>query len=211
MNTAQEEKKIIIFLFDRFTSLDVIGPYEVFSRLPGHKIIFAGKEEKGYKDPYGLELQTNRSIHEVKEADILLVPGGYGIDPLLTDSEVLQWIKEMDKSTRWTTSVCSGSILLAGAGLLDGRKCTTHWRRKEQLSSYNVIIENQRFVQDGKYITSAGVSAGIDMALFLVGRISGEQSAKMIQLSIEYDPKPPFDCGCPEKAPMEILEKLTKR
>ncbi|OPY81091.1 MAG: Isonitrile hydratase [Syntrophorhabdus sp. PtaU1.Bin058] len=101
-------------------------------------------------------------------------------------------------------------MLLAEAGILDGKNCTTHWRRKEQLRKYNVHIRDDRFVQDGKIITSAGVSAGIDMALYLVSKVAGDDTAKIIQLGIEYDPKPPFDCGSPDKAPPEILEKLKK-
>ncbi|HLF33720.1 MAG TPA: DJ-1/PfpI family protein [Cyclobacteriaceae bacterium] len=204
-------KRIVILLFDRLTALDAVGPYEVLSRLPGYSIILAGKERRGYKDPYGLEITATHSLDEIRSADILLVPGGYGIDSLITDDEILQWIRAMDQSTLFTVSVCSGSIVLAAAGLLDGRRCTTHWRRIGKLKEFNVTVEEKRYVHDGKYITSAGVSAGIDMALYLASLVAGETTAMTIQLSIEYDPQPPFDCGNPSKAPIEIINRIIQK
>lgn len=185
--------KIVIFLFDGFTALDIVGPYEVLNKLPGSEIYLTGIEKKEYKDTYGLKIRADYSVDEIKQADVLLIPGGYGIDKLLSDKEIKSWIREIDKTTEWTTSVCSGSLLLAESGLLENKNCTTHWRRKEQLGKYNLSVKNERYVEDGKIITSAGVSAGIDMALFLAGRIAGEKAAKMIQLAVEYDPAPPFD------------------
>lgn len=202
--------RIVILLFDGYAALDVIGPYEVLSRLPGAKIYFAGYEKRGYKDPNGLELKADHSIDAISGADILLIPGGFGIDDLLKNREIIDWVRKIDRTSRWTVSVCSGSLLLAEAGILDGKNCTTHWRRKEQLKRYNVNIKDDRFVQDGKIITSAGVSAGIDMALYLASRIGGDDAAKTIQLGIEYDPHPPFDCGSPGKAPPKILERFKK-
>ena len=202
--------KIVILLFDNYTALDIVGPYEVLNKLPNSKIYLAGLEKKEYKDTYGLKISADYSIDEISEADILLIPGGFGIDNLLKNEEVLDWIRRIDITTKWTVSVCSGSLLLAQAGLLDGKNCTTHWRRKEQLRSFNVTVKNERYIQDGKIITSAGVSAGIDMALYLVSEIAGDQTAKMIQLAIEYDPKPPFDSGSPEKVPKEMFDKLNK-
>ena len=202
--------RIIILLYDRFTALDAIGPYEVLSRLPGAKIYFTGYEKRKYKDTYGLELRADYSINEISEAEILLIPGGFGIDNFLKNREIIDWVRKIDGTTSWTVAVCSGSLLLAEAGILDGKNCTTHWRRKEQLRQYNVHIKDDRFVQDGKIITSAGVSAGIDMALYLVSKVAGDDAAKIIQLGIEYDPQPPFDCGSPGKAPPEILERFKK-
>jgi transcriptional regulator GlxA family with amidase domain len=202
------EKSIVILLFEHFTALDIIGPYEALSKLKGYRIQFAGRQKTVYRDPKGLELRTHFGLNEISSAEILLVPGGYGIDSILKDTELLQWLRMIDGTTEWTTSVCSGSILLAEAGLLDGRKCTTHWRRIHQLEKYNVSVIKERYVEDGKYITSAGVSAGIDMALYLISRVAGNEAAQMIQLSMEYDPQPPFDCGSPEKAPAKILEKF---
>jgi transcriptional regulator GlxA family with amidase domain len=202
--------KIVILLFDNYTALDLVGPYEVLNKLPDSKIYLAGIERKEYKDTYGLRILADNSIDEISEADILLIPGGSGIDNLLKNKEVLDWIRKIDSITKWTVSVCSGSLLLAQAGLLDGKNCTTHWRRKEQLRRFNVTVKNERYIQDGKIITSAGVSAGIDMALYLVSKIAGDKIAMMIQLAIEYDPKPPFNCGSPDKVPKEMLDKFNK-
>ena len=200
--------KIVILLFDNFIALDIVGPYEILNKLPNSKIYFVGFEKKEYQDIYGLKISADYSIDEISQADILLIPGGSGTDNLLSNEEILNWIQKIDSTTKWTTSVCSGSLLLAEAGLLNKRDCTTHWRRKDQLSKYDVNIKNKRYVQDDKFITSAGVSAGIDMALYLVSKIAGYQAAKMIQLSIEYDPQPPFDCGSPDKAPKEMVDRL---
>ena len=197
--------KIVILLFDNYTALDVIGPYEVLSKIPNTKIYFTGKEKKEYKDQHGLVLKSEYSIDEISEADVLLIPGGFGIDALLKDKAIIDWVLEIDKTTKWTTSVCSGSILLAEAGLLNNKNCTTHWRRKDQLKKYDVVVKNERYVHDGKIITSAGVSAGIDMVLYLTSKIANDHTAKMIQLGIEYDPAPPFDCGSPEKASREMV------
>lgn len=204
----------MILLFDNHTALDIVGPYEVLNKLPNSKIYLVGPEKKEYKDIFGLKIVADYSIDEISQADILLIPGGPGVDTLLKNKKVLDWIQKIDSTTKWTVSVCSGSLLLAQAGLLNEKKCTTHWLRKEQLLNYNVTIKDERYVQDGKIITSAGVSAGIDMALYLVSKIAGDQTSKMIQLAIEYDPKPPFDCGSPDKAPKEIVDKIkngTKR
>jgi transcriptional regulator GlxA family with amidase domain len=202
--------KIVILLFDNYTALDVVGPYEVLNKLPDSKIYLVGQEKKEYKDTYGLKISADYSTDEISQADVLLIPGGFGVDNLLKNNEILDWIQKTDSTTKWTVSVCSGSLLLAQAGLLNGKNCTTHWKRKDQLRNFNVIVKDERFVQDGKIITSAGVSAGIDMALYLVSKIAGDQTAKIIQLAIEYDPKPPFDCGSPGKVPKAMLDRLNK-
>jgi transcriptional regulator GlxA family with amidase domain len=202
--------KIVILLFDNYTALDIVGPYEVLNKLPDSKIYLAGLEKKEYKDTYGLKISADNSIDEISEADILLIPGGFGIDNLLKNQKLLDWIRRIDSTTKWTVSVCSGSLLLAQTGLLDGKYCTTHWRRKEQLQRFNVTVKNERYVQDEKFITSAGVSAGIDMALYLVSKIAGDQTAMMLQLAIEYDPKPPFNCGTPDNVPKAMLDRFNK-
>jgi len=202
--------KIAILLFDNYTALDIVGPYEVLNKLPDSKILLVGLDKREYRDPYGLRISADNSINEISEADILMIPGGPGIDNILNSKIILDWIRKIDRTSKWTVSVCSGSVLLAQTGLLDGKNCTTHWRRKEKLRSFNVTVKDERYIQDGKFITSAGVSAGIDMALYLVSKIAGDQTAMMIQLAIEYDPKPPFDCGSQEKASVEILGKFRK-
>jgi transcriptional regulator GlxA family with amidase domain len=202
--------KIAILLFDSFTALDIVGPYEVLSKLPGAQIYLVGQEKRAYADKYGLKILADHSLEEIADADVLLIPGGPGIDSLLSNNEILNWIRKTDATTKWTTSVCSGSLLLAAAGLLENKQCTTHWKRKSQLNQFNVVIKNERYVHDGKIITSAGVSAGIDMALYLVSKIKGEDAARMIQLGIEYDPQPPFDSGLPDKVPKEMLQRLNQ-
>lgn len=184
--------KIAILLFDNITALDVVGPYEVLSKLPGAQIYFVGQEKRAYADKYGLKIHADYSLEEIAQVDVLLIPGGPGIDSLLSSNALLHWIRNADAATTWTTSVCSGALLLAAAGLLHNKNCTTHWKRKPQLSQYDVTILDERYVQDGKIITSAGVSAGIDMALYLASKIMGDDAARMIQLGIEYDPQPPF-------------------
>lgn len=200
--------KIAILLFDKFTALDVIGPYEVLAKLPDSKIYFIGKEKRDYQDAHGLNLRADHLLADISLVDVLLIPGGFGIDQVLADQAILEWVKKIDQTSTWTTSVCAGSLLLAAAGVLKGRKCTTHWGRKKQLKNYDVQVEDRRYVEDGKYLTSAGVSAGIDLALYLAGKIAGEQTAKVIQLAMEYAPQPPFDCGTPDKAPPEIMQKF---
>ncbi len=195
-----------ILLYDNFTMLDAMGPYEVLARMPEVRIIFVGLEKKEYKDQYGTSIKVNEAIGNIQQLNILLIPGGFGINNLLNNQTIIDWIVEIDKTSEWTIAVCSGALLLAQAGLLNGRKCTTHWRRKEELRKYKVNIVNERYVQDSKYVTSAGVSAGIDMALFLISKIAGETAAKMIQRGIEYDPQPPFDYDSIEKIPPEIIE-----
>lgn len=202
--------KIVILLFDDYTALDVIGPYEVLSKLPTSQIYLVGLEKREYKDSHGLKILADYSIHQITQADIVLIPGGFGVDKILKEKAIIEWIQKVDQTSKWTVSVCSGALLLAEAGLLAGKNCTTHWKRKAQLRNYNVaVVDNyERYIQDGKIITSAGVSAGIDMAFYLVSQLAGEQAAQLIQLAMEYDPQPLFDCGTPDKAPKEVLEKL---
>jgi transcriptional regulator GlxA family with amidase domain len=201
---------IVALLFERFTALDVIGPYEVLSRFPNANFQLTGKEKKEYQDSYGLSLRAEKAIGNIEKADLLFIPGGYGIDDILNDKEIIEWIQHMHRLSQWTISVCSGSLLLAAAGVLNDKKCTTHWRRMNQLRQYNVLVQDERYVHDGKIITSAGVSAGIDMALYLVSKMADDKVAKMIQLAIEYDPHPPFDYGSPHKADSELLKSYSE-
>lgn len=201
---------IVILLFPDFTALDVVGPYEALARLPGAQVYFTAKDKGEYQDHYNLQMKADHSIEEITSADILLIPGGFGIDALLNDTQLLDWTRKIHETTKWTVSVCSGSLLLAAAGILEGKQCTTNWMRKEQLKKFTVSVPeaSERYVQDGKIITAAGISAGIDMALYLISLIANESTAKTIQLSMEYDPHPPFDCGTPEKAPQEIKARF---
>jgi len=207
----QEEIKIAILLFDNFTALDVVGPYEVLSKIPNSKIYFVAETTGVYQDSKGLQLVADTSFEYLPTADIVLIPGGFGIDALLTNHQVINWITNAHLHSKWTVSVCSGSLLLGAAGLLKDRKATTHWNRKAQLAAYCSDIVDERYVQDGKLLTSAGVSAGIDMALYLLSLIMGEKYAQIVQLGMEYDPQPPFNSGSPRTAPKELVEMVANR
>jgi transcriptional regulator GlxA family with amidase domain len=199
--------KIAILIFDRLTVLDVVGPYEVLRSVPGWEVRFVGPEAGPVRaDSGALGLIADHSIDEVTEADIVLVGGGEGNRPLLTDERLLGWLRDVDRGSRWTTSVCTGSLVLGAAGLLDGKRATGHWLYLEPLREYGAEPTSERVVEDGKVITAAGVSAGIDMALHLVGRELGPEAAQAVQLAIEYDPQPPFDSGSPAKAPPAIVD-----
>ncbi len=204
--------KISIFVFDGITALDAVGPYEVLKSVPGWEVTFVGKVPGEVRTDAGsLGLVADVGIAEAPSADILLIPGGSGNKWLLDDAEVLDWVRAVDQTTKWTTSVCTGSLVLGAAGLLDGRRATGHWMYLDPLRGYGAEPEVGRWVEDGKYLTAAGVSAGIDMALHLVGREVAPEVAEAIQLGIEYDPQPPYDAGSPMKAPEPIVEALRAR
>jgi putative intracellular protease/amidase len=199
--------RIAILLYDRMTALDAIGPYEVLSRLPGAEVVFTAEKPGLVRTDTGfLELQAARGIDEVAEADLLLVPGGPGDVALRERAPVLAWIRRIHEGTRFTTSVCTGSLILGAAGLLKGLRATTHWTRLEVLREFGAEPTGERVVEQGKIVTAAGVSAGIDMALHLVRSIAGDALAQGIQLGIEYDPQPPFDAGSPQKAPGPVVD-----
>jgi transcriptional regulator GlxA family with amidase domain len=198
-----------IVLYDRFTALDAIGPYEVLSRLPGAEVVFVAPTAGPVRTDSGmLTVQAERALSELPDPDVVLVPGGPGEVAQRAGGETLEWLRQADRTSTWTTSVCTGSLILAAAGLLDGRPATGHWLAMEELQRLGAEPTAQRVVFDGKLVTAAGVSAGIDMALALAERIAGRAVAEAIQLGIEYDPQPPFDAGSPAKAPAEIVELL---
>ena len=185
--------KIVFFIFDGITALDAIGPYEVLSRLPGADVTFAGPRKGEVRtDNKVLGLTADASIDDVTGCDLLVIPGGYGTRGLESDERVLDWIRALDRHTTITASVCTGALLLSAAGLLKGRRANTHWALRERLAEHGAIPVAQRVVRDGKYATAAGVSAGIDMALWLVGQIYGVDVARKVQKGMEYDPAPPY-------------------
>lgn len=199
-----------ILLFDKLTALDAVGPYEVLRSVPGWEVRFVARSRGEKRTDCGfLGLGADFALDEVTDPDIVLVPGGEGNRQLLEDEEVLSWLRAVDVGTKWTTSVCTGSLVLGAAGLLAGKRATCHWLYLEQLRDFGADPVGGRFVEDGKTITAAGVSAGIDMALHLVGREAGPELAQAVQLGIEYDPQPPFDAGSPAKAPAPIVEAVT--
>ncbi|MEW1546535.1 DJ-1/PfpI family protein [Streptomyces tsukubensis] len=200
--------QIAVLLYDRFTTLDAVGPYELLGRLPSAETVFVGKERGPvYGDQGSLALVAERTLAEVTSPDIVLVPGGPGDQDAMADEEILAWLRTVDAGTTWTTSVCTGSLLLGAAGLLRGRRATSHWLAYEELAVLGAEPTGERVVFDGKYVTAAGVSSGIDMALHLVGRIGGDELAQSVQLLTEYDPQPPYDAGSPDKAPAHLVEQ----
>jgi putative intracellular protease/amidase len=200
---------IAILIYDRFTALDAVGPYEVLSRLPDAKVTFVAEQaEPKRTDTRQLALLVDATIAELTHPDLVLVPGGPGQAALMDDGPVHEWLRAADATSTWTTSVCTGSLILAAAGLLTGKRATSNWQAIDELRALGADATEERVVFDGKLATSAGVTAGIDMALELAAKISGVQVAQAIQLGLEYDPHPPFDAGSPHKAPADIVEAV---
>lgn len=200
--------KIAALIFDKITVLDIVGPVEALSWLPGSEIVWVGKEKGPIRAaPTGLGMTIDKTLDEVTSADVLIVPGGPGVRPLLKDEPVLDWVRKIHATTQWTTSVCTGSLLLGAAGLLKGLDATTHWNSAAVLESFGAKYLEQRVIPRGKVVTSAGVSSGIDMALWLIGKIAGDEAAQAAQLCIEYDPQPPYDAGAPSKAGPAIVAR----
>jgi transcriptional regulator GlxA family with amidase domain len=198
--------QIVIPLFERFAPLDAVGPYQVLVYLPGATVTFAAERPGGVSDASGsFTLRAQASFADVPHPDVILVPGGSGEVDQMRPGPLQDWLVEADKTSTWTSSVCTGSLILARAGLLDGREATTNWQAMDELARLGAKPKAERYVFDGKYVTSAGVSAGIDMALALAARIAGDDVAMAIQLGIEYDPQPPFNAGSPATAPAEIV------
>ena len=204
--------EIAIPIFDQITALDAIGPYEVLSRLPGATVTFVSKEPGPKRTENGmLALVADRTLRELPEPDVIVIPGGFGTRALVEDQEMLDWLRHAHAHSTWTTSVCTGALLLAAAGILNGLRATTHWLQYDLLRPYGVTPVDERIVREGKIITAAGVSAGIDMALLLAAAIAGPELAQGIQLGIEYDPDPPFTGGSLRSAPPEIVELVRRR
>jgi len=201
--------EIAIPLFDRFTALDAVGPYQVLSALPGARVRFLAAESGPVRaDNRMLTLVAEGPYEDSPQPEVLVVPGGGGTRALLEDERVLGWVRSVHASSRYTTSVCTGSLVLAAAGILDDTDAATHWMARETLASLGARPATERVVERGKVITAAGVSAGIDMALRLAELIAGAEVAQAIQLAIEYDPQPPFDSGSPEKAPDAVVARV---
>jgi len=200
---------IAVLLYDRFTALDCMGPYEVLSRIPGARLRFIAKKAGPVVADTGmLTVVAEAALKDVSRPDIILIPGGPGDEAALADAEIVDWVVRAHETTKWTTSVCTGALVLGAAGILDGLEATTHWASVDRLESFGARYTEQRVVRQGKIITGAGVSAGIDMGLTLVAAECGDDFAKALQLAIEYDPQPPFDCGAPSKAPAYIKEMI---
>jgi transcriptional regulator GlxA family with amidase domain len=203
----QQPKPVTIafVLYPGFTALDIIGPFQVLAYVPGHEAVFVAAEAGPVTDDTGrCQLIASTSLDKLTAPDVVIIGGSLSTKE--PDQPVVQWLRQVHPTTTWTTSVCTGSIYLAAAGILDGQEATTHWARAEQLERHGAHYTEQRVVEHGKVITAAGVSSGIDMALTLLARMYGPQLAEGVQLAIEYDPQPPFDAGSTSKAPAEMVE-----
>jgi transcriptional regulator GlxA family with amidase domain len=200
-----------VLLFDDVNALDVVGPCELLSKIPDMVMKYVAKEPGPKKTNVQLKLTADYALSDISKPNIIVIPGGQGIKSIIGDKEIINWITNCHKITKWTVSVCTGALLLGAAGILKGIKATTHWISLSSLENFGAKPQKQRVVTDGKVITCAGVSAGIDMALTLTGLIAGETTAQAIQLAIEYDPAPPFNSGSPDKAPKAIVELILRK
>jgi putative intracellular protease/amidase len=203
--------QIAVFAYDHMTALDAVGPYEILSRLPGAETVIVGEQRGPVRcDTQSLALVVDAILDDVPAPDVLVIPGWSGStqDNLLRPGPVQDWLRAVDRHTTWTTSAGTGAIILAAAGLLTGRRATTYWLAVDWLAELGAVPAGGRVVRDGKYVTAAGVSAGIDMGLTLAATIADDQIAKAIQLLIEYDPQPPFDCGSVDTAPAELVTSM---
>lgn len=207
-----DQIRIAIPLFDRVTALDAIGPYEVLQRLPGASVTFVGEQLGEVRSDTGnLGLTVDATFGDLPDPDVIVVPGGPGTRVLVDGAQPIHnWLRSAHASTRFTTSVCTGSLVLAAAGLLDGLEATTHWGAYDTLARLGATPTGQRVVEhvEKRIITAAGVSSGIDMALRLSELLVDDLAAKAMQLMVEYDPQPPFDAGSVEKAGDDVMERL---
>ena len=199
--------QIALALYERFTALDIVGPFQVLADVPDHDIVWVADRVGPVTDhTHRLPITATATFDEVTAPDIVVVPGGIDTAGHLPDHPIVGWLQRVHPTTTWTTSVCTGSLLLAGAGLLDGTDATSHWCSAAKLDELGARYTEERVVERGKIITAAGVSAGIDMALTLLDRLHGPAIAQTVQLAIEYDPQPPFDAGSPSKAPADVVD-----
>ncbi|MFD8937133.1 DJ-1/PfpI family protein [Streptomyces sp. NPDC059578] len=195
--------QVAVLLYDGFTALDAVGPYEALCRVPGVQVTtVAVKAGLVRTDTGELGIAAAKSLRQVRRPDVVVIPGGgeRGTTASMTDERILEWIRRAHRHTTWTTSICTGSLILGAAGLLRGLPATTYWASRPYLKEVGAIYTPGRFVETGKIITAAGVSAGIDMGLHLAARLSDDRIGRAMELALEYDPEPPFGTGSPEKA-----------
>lgn len=194
-----------LLLFPQLTVLDLIGPYEVFCRVPDTRVDLIWHTLDAVSTEHGLPLQPTQRCADIDHLDVLCVPGGFGVTPLLNDAPTIDFIRRVGATARFVTSVCSGALLLGAAGLLQGRRAATHWASMDMLADFGAVPTDERFVHDGPVITGGGVTAGIDFALYLAAQLQGQDVAEAIQLGIEYNPAPPFDAGHPSRARPQLV------
>jgi cyclohexyl-isocyanide hydratase len=203
--------QIGFLLFPNLTQLDLTGPYEVLSKIRGAELFLVWKTRHPIRADSGLTMTPTVTFADCPQLDVICVPGGLGVGDLLTDAETLNFLRKQSESARYVTSVCTGALVLGAAGLLKGHRAVTHWTAMEFLEPFGAIPADERVVVDGKIITGGGVTAGIDFGLRLVAEISGEETARAVQLAIEYDPRPPFACGHPRLAEPALVERMRAR
>ncbi len=206
-----EKMQIVFLLYEGMTALDMVGPHEILCRVPKAQVYRVALSKGPIRTDSGLVLMADYSLSDVREVDVLVIPGAGSATTLREYPKVLDWIRVMHRASTWTVSVCTGSLILGAAGILSGLRATTHWAALDRLGTWGAIAVSERVVEEGKVITAAGVSAGIDMALILASKIGGVQFAEALQLAIEYDPEPPFNSGSPEKVNSMIREALRAR
>jgi cyclohexyl-isocyanide hydratase len=199
--------RVGFLLFPDITQLDLTGPYEVLRQMPGAEVHLVWKTRDPVRAAGGLSILPTVTYADCPQLDLICVPGGSGMNPLLTDGETLDFLRRQAKGARYVTSVCTGALVLGAAGLLKGKRAATHWMSRELLTKFGATPSDERVVIDGNVITGGGVTAGIDFALKVVAEIAGEDVARSIQLGIEYDPDPPFDSGSPRVAHPELVKK----
>lgn len=199
--------RIGFLLFPGITQLDLTGPYEVLSQMPDAQLFLAWKTREPVRSGSGLTMLPNVTFAECPQLDLICIPGGAGMNALLTDAETLDFVRRQAAAARYVTSVCTGALVLGAAGLLKGRRAVTHWMSMDFLKSFGAVPVDERVVVDGNVITGGGVTAGIDFGLRVVAEIAGEAVARAIQLGIEYDPCPPFDSGHPRSADPALVDK----
>jgi cyclohexyl-isocyanide hydratase len=199
--------RIGFLLFPDITQLDLTGPYEVLSQIPGAQMFLVWKTLEPVRSGSGLTMLPNATFADCPQLDLICIPGGGGMNPLLTDAETLAFVRRQAEGARYVTSVCTGALVLGAAGLLRGRRATTHWMSMDFLEAFGAIPVNERVVVDGEVISGGGVTAGIDFALRVAAEVAGEATARAIQLGVEYDPSPPFDSGHPRTADPALVDR----
>jgi cyclohexyl-isocyanide hydratase len=203
--------RIGLLVFPRMTQLDLTGPFEVFTRVPDAQVLLVWKTLEPIEADTGLRLLPYTTLRDCPPLDVVCVPGGPGVNALMEDDEVLDWLRQRAENARYVGSVCTGALVLGAAGLLRGKRATSHWASRDLLARFGAIPTAGRVVRDGNLFTGGGVTAGIDFALTMVAELAGAAAAQAIQLHIEYAPAPPFDAGSPETAPAEVLVAARSR
>lgn len=206
-----EQLSIAFLLFPNVTQLDLTGPAQVFAQLPGARIALVAKTRDPVPTDAGFALLPTATFAETPRVDIICIPGGFGINDAIDDAETLAWVQQVAAEARWVTSVCTGALLLGAAGLLVGYHATTHWTQHHYLAAFGAVPVQERVVIDRNRATGGGVTAGIDFALVLAARLAGDETAKLIELGLEYNPAPPFDTGSPDRAGPALVEACRAR